>query len=233
MSQMTLQEAYQRILVLKDSKSILPSAVPDHHFLQAFNAFGIDVKGSVKLNLNSKDKGSWGKALEIWLGLRNGSHKLDFSDGELKTGTIKKNRLAEDFRICNVWDKKYIREKCNNVLVVLKDESGIIRYVEKMNLLSHPIYSKLFEEEFDKIMKIGLSKVSQSDTNIWIAKSQSVVGAPKSRSLYISGPFASRLFGLSYSRSPKNVRVHSEIDALTTTTTNVNDFLLTNEHAAG
>lgn len=180
---------------------------------EAYVAFRSQMGKKIPINEHRKNKGAFGHSAEKFKGMPLGSHHLDFEDGELKTGQItRRNQLKEDFRVCSVWDKQYQIDKMKNTLVVLRDMDNVIVYVEKMDLIANPVYYKYYHSEYDKIMDIGLDNVSQSDTCVWVAKTQSQGGdAPKKRSLYMARSFASRLFGFSYPRV-KGKHIHNELD---------------------
>ena len=159
----------------------------------------INTEGEVSTN-----KGAVGISLEKFLGLKQGNNPLDFEDGELKTFHLnERGAVKEDFRICSKWDKEYIKAKIANILVVGINTDNIIVFCEVIHPLEHPIYSKYFDEEVDKILEKGPTKCSQKDTEIWIAKTQGRGHGSKSRSLYISRPAAHYLF---YGEYPKGGR---------------------------
>lgn len=161
----------------------------------------------------TSNKGRWGHTVEKYLGLKLGSHHLDFEDGELKTATITKNgTLKEDFKIAKVWDKNYLIEKMANILLVVRDLDANIVAVKIIKPLSHPIYKKYFDIELETINSIGLDNISQSDTNIWVAKTNDT-GNKKvnSRALYLSRAFASHLFGFGFGNARKGKIIYKEI----------------------
>lgn len=159
------------------------------------------------------NKGVWGHTIEKYLSLKLGSHHLDFDDGELKTATVQKNgTLKEDFKIAKVWDKQYLEEKMASILLVVRDINNNIIKVKVVKPLQHPVYKKYFDIELNKISTIGLESISQSDTIIWVAKTndtgKKVVNA---RALYLSRAFASHLFGFGFGRATKGKQIYKEI----------------------
>jgi hypothetical protein len=168
--------------------------------------------GEVVLNKSTtQNKGANGVHLEKILGLSQNSNRLDFEDGELKTFTLTNTgAVKEDFRICSVWDKDEIRKKLDNVLIVGRDLEGQIIYCKIHRILEENlIFSKYFDIEVDYILENGPHNTSQSETEIWIAKTQSQGGnAKKRRSLYISRPAAHYLF---FGEYPKLARKAKKI----------------------
>ena len=140
-------------------------------------------------NTNKYNKGKFGHSLEKFLQLKLGSHHLDFENGELKSCASKNNKLKEDFKICKKWDKTYIKEKINNMLIVIYDyDTQIILSVKIFNILAHPIVSKQFDLEIDWLLKqIDIRKVSQKDTDVFVAKTNDTGNKDiNDRALYIA-----------------------------------------------
>lgn len=147
-------------------------------------------------NEKPNNKGGLGISLEKTLGLPQGSHQCDFADGELKTAKLnpKKTGLKDDFRLSAKWDIKYIIEKVSNMIVVTITQDDIIDNVYHLNMFDNPKVMDVLLREFNFIMEKGLDKISQSDTNFFVAKTQN-----HSRSLYIARPFMSVLLGYEFS----------------------------------
>ena len=144
-----------------------------------------------------KNKGANGMALEKILGIKPGTKQLDFEDGELKTFSInEKGQVKEDFRICSIWEKDYIKKKLENILVVGRNLAGQIVYCKILRILEeNPIFKEYFDKEVDWIISKGPMNCSQKDTEIWVSKTQGKGGeAKKTRSLYISRPASHYLF---------------------------------------
>ena len=152
------------------------------------------------------NKGSMGHVLEKILGLNLNSNVKDFEDGELKTFHYnERNEVKEDFRIGSRWNLNEIKEKLNNLLVVGTNLNNEIIFIEILRPLENIFFLKQFEIEVPFIIDKGPMNCSQSDTNVFIAKTQSRggEGVPKKRSLYISRPWAHALFHGTY---PKRAR---------------------------
>ena len=155
---------------------------------------------------NINNKGSMGHVLEKVLGLNLNSNLRDFEDGELKTFHYnERNEVKEDFRITSRWNLDEIKEKLNLLLVVGADLNNERRYTEILRPLENNFFLKQLEIEVPFIIEKGPMNCSQSDTNVFIAKTQSRggEGVPKKRSLYISRPWAHALFHGAY---PKRAR---------------------------
>jgi len=142
------------------------------------------------------NKGAMGHQLEKLLGLKLNNNLRDFDDGELKTFHYNNNnQVKEDFRITSIWELDKIKEKLSNLLVVGTDSSNNITYVKILRPLENTFFLKKLEEEVSFMIAKGPMKCSQSDTKVFIAKTQGAGGnAPKTRSLYISRPWAHALF---------------------------------------
>ena len=154
---------------------------------------------------NPNNKGRYGHAVEKMLGLKLGSHHIDFEDGELKTAPFKGNKIKEDWKICKKWNKQYIEEKLYNVLLVVYDyDTGIILSATCLgNLLDHPIIRKQFDTDLDYILsQPDPDLVSQTETDVFVAKTNDK-GNKKinQRACYIAGAPATYLFGLGYGKS--------------------------------
>lgn len=143
----------------------------------------------------ASNKGGNGVGLEKLLGLPQGPHACDFADGELKTATLNPTEtgLKDDFRITTKWDIEYILAKMRNMIVVTISQDNFIRGVYHLNILDDPKVLECLHREFNKIKQIGLDKISQSDTNFFVAKTQN-----HSRSLYIARAFMSALLGYEF-----------------------------------
>lgn len=142
------------------------------------------------------NKGAMGHVLEKLLGLKLGSDRLDLRDGELKTFHYnERNAVKEDFRITSVWNLDEIKEKLDCLLVVgASCPNNQIVFVKIVKPLENPFFLKQLEIEVPFIMEKGPMNCSQKDTNVFIAKTQGKGGdAPKTRSLYISRPWAHAL----------------------------------------
>lgn len=163
------------------------------------------------INEDKNNKGNFGHTIEKLLNLKLGSHHLDFTDGDLKTGTLKNGQLKDDFKIAKSFDKEYLRQKMN-MLVVLRDQDNNIVYSEHVNILDHPIYEKYFEKEIDRINEIGIDNISQSDTVIFVAKTNDTGKKEKSnRALYVSRAFMSHFLGFGFGNAIKGKSVIAEI----------------------
>jgi len=152
------------------------------------------------------NKGSMGHVLEKTLGLNLNSNLMDLEDGEIKTFHYnERNEVKEDFRISSRWNLNEIKEKLNCLLVVGADLNNEIIFAEIVRPLENTFFLKQFEIEVPFIIEKGPMNCSQSDTDVFIAKTQSKggKGVPKKRSLYISRPWAHALFHGAY---PKRAR---------------------------
>lgn len=182
----------------------------DHHYLtdsnvvtknnlptlkEGYLAIGGLVGQRLVNNEKPNNKGGLGISLEKTIGLPQGPHACDFADGELKTAKLnpKKTGLKDDFRLTANWDKKYILKKISNMLVVTITQDGIIDNVYHLNMFDNPKVMPVFLREYNFIMEKGLDKISQSDTNFFVAKTQN-----HTRSLYIARAFMSALLGYEF-----------------------------------
>jgi hypothetical protein len=169
----------------------------------------------IKINGKNADKGSAGKKVEELLGLKASSKQLDFSNGELKTITLNnKGSVKEDLKIARKWDKTYIKQKLENILLVIKDHNDVIEDVKLIKILDNKVYSKYFDIEFDKIMHIGLDNISQSDTIVWVAKTNDTGKKEKNaRAFYLSRQFLSAALGYPFSaRKPEAKKIYEELN---------------------
>ena len=153
------------------------------------------------------NKGGNGVGLEKRLGLPQGSHACDFADGELKTATLNSTEtgLKDDFRISSVWRDGYNEKKMGNMIVVTISQDGFIRGAYHLKILDDPKVKTVYDREFNKIKQIGLDKISQSDTNFFVAKTQN-----HSRSLYIARAFMSVLLGYEF-KGRKGYETYQEV----------------------
>lgn len=156
------------------------------------------LKKDITLSIESEhinNKGAVGHQVEKLLGLKLNSNLRDFDDGELKTFHYNnKNQVKEDFRITTIWDLDKIEKKLSNVLVVGFDSSNNFTYVEILRPLENTFILKKLREEVAFILEKGPMNCSQKDTDVFISKTQGRGGdAPKTRSLYISRPWAHAL----------------------------------------
>lgn len=161
---------------------------------------------------NIFNKGNFGHSIEKLLNLKQGSHHLDFEDGELKTATISNTGfIKEDFKIAKKWDKHYLIQKMTNNLVVVRDLNNTIISVQLIDFLSHPVYRKYFDIELEKIIS-NISTISQKDTVIWIAKTNDT-GNKKinDRALYLSRAFASYILGFGFGKATKGKQIQLEV----------------------
>ena len=145
--------------------------------------------------------------LKKLLGLPQGSHACDFADGELKTATLNltETGLKDDFRISSVWRDGYNEKKMGNMIVVTVSQDGFIRGVYHLKILDDPKVKTVYDREFNKIKQIGLDKISQRDTNFFVAKTQN-----HSRSLYIARAFMSVLLGYEF-KGRKGYETYQEV----------------------
>lgn len=181
--------------------------------IEAFNKLK-PLEGQILPQTASTNKGRFGQQLEIFLGLSLGPNKLDFEDGELKTVTLKSNGLIkEDLKIAKVWNKNYLEEKLDNLLIVVKDTSNKIILTKLVKPLSNPVYKKYFNIEYEKIMTIGLDKISQSDTAMWVAKTNDTGKKERNeRAFYLAAQFVNVLLGLKFTSTKKTSKeVYKEI----------------------
>ena len=153
------------------------------------------------------NKGGNGVGLEKLLGLPQGSHACDFADGELKTATLNltETGLKDDFRISSVWRDGKKKKKMGNMIVVTVSQDGFIRGVYHLKILDDPKVKTVYDREFNKIKQIGLDKISQRDTNFFVAKTQN-----HSRSLYIARAFMSVLLGYEF-KGRKGYETYQEV----------------------
>mgnify|MGYP001273792564 FL=1 len=154
------------------------------------NMIGLKIPTKTK-----KNKGEFGQLVESAIGHAPSSAHLDLDDGEIKTVCLKpNNQVKEDLKIAKVWDKDYLEKKMKNLLVIVRDTENTIIDVKRCSPLNNPTFLKYFNSEFEQIMKIGLDKVSQSDTIVWVAKTNDSGKKQKNaRAFYLARAFVSAL----------------------------------------
>ena len=169
-----------------------------------------------KIESKNADKGIAGKKVEELLGLKASSKQLDFSNGELKTITLNnKGSVKEDLKIAKrIEDKVYLKKKLENILFVIKDHNDFIVDVKVIKILDNEVYLKYFDIEHDKIMRIGLDNISQSDTIVWVAKTNDTGKKEKNeRAFYLSRQFLSAVLGYPFSaRKPGAKEIYEELN---------------------
>lgn len=144
----------------------------------------------------STNKGGIGHSIEKKLGIPISSRHLDLVDGELKTVSLRGNVVKEDLKLAKKWDKQYLKQKLDNLLIVVLNEDKVVVDVQKHSPLKNSTFSKYFDLEYDKIESIGLDKISQRDTIIFVAKTNDSGKKEKNdRALYMSRAFVSLLLG--------------------------------------
>mgnify|MGYP003660789574 FL=1 len=157
---------------------------------------------------SKKNKGEFGQLVEYKIGLTPSSAHLDLDDGEIKTVCLKPNKqVKEDLKIAKVWDKDYLEKKMKNLLVIVRDTENTILSVKRCSPLNNPTFLKYFNSEFEQIMKIGLDKVSQSDTIVWVAKTNDTGKKEKNaRAFYLARAFVSALLGYEFSSTKRGAK---------------------------
>lgn len=151
---------------------------------------------------NKKNKGEFGQLVEDKIGNAPSTTQLDLVDGEIKTVCLTPdNQIKEDLKIAKVWDKKYLKEKMENLLIVVRNKDNIILDVKLCSPLSNPTFLKYFHSEFDKITEeIGLDNISQRDTIVWVAKTNDTGKKEKNaRAFYLARAFVSALLDYKFS----------------------------------
>jgi len=157
---------------------------------------------------NKKNKGEFGQLVEDKIGNTPSIAQLDLVDGEIKTVCLTPdNQIKEDLKIAKVWDKEYLEKKMENLLIVVRDKDETILDVRLCKPLSNPVFLKYFNSEFEQIMKIGLDKVSQSDTVVWVAKTNDSGKKEKNaRAFYLARAFVSALLGYKFSSTKRGAK---------------------------
>ena len=124
---------------------------------------------------DSSDKGNFGKALELLIGLKNSSKTLDFDDGELKTNDfyLESNKSKETIKVrqyssSNIHEiidgpinfkSSPVYEKLRNTLYVttirylksgkiLNKDEWHFGHVFHINEISHPLTFKILETDY-------------------------------------------------------------------------------------